>query len=958
MMHEIVLNGYTAHSSNSRCLHFGTAESYGIEQIHITPGADWENLLIKATFHPPSGDSVVVLLGEDGVIDVPPEATAVAAGEYNPGLIVFSGISDGVQRISADIAYTVLGHAPVDGKDSEPTPSQWEQLAAQYQSKIDKQQGAENAGKFLAVGENGEMALSEGVKPEQIASAVDAYLDENPIEAGATPEEAAQIRQNKTDIETLQKDKLSASELDSAVNSALAQAKASGEFDGKDGDSFTYDDFTEEQLESLKGKDGVDYVLTEADKQEIADKVIVDKAQIEKIVAEYLLKNPVESNVKPVEKTAEMTIPVGIDENGQLWVAPIYAPVEPGNTYSVTSILIGVESDNPSAVVAEGGSFSASLTVADGYEITKVVVTMGGVDITAEAYSNGVVSIPAVTGDVIITASAVAPTDIMSNFKWLGATTYSPGTYTAWCPTGLIYDAERDVYAHFMNVQATHCSTPSACELWFNTIDPETLEHSEPVFIARTAEMLSGNMVSSGALGCCIKDGKYYMFSRPEIGYYSSEDGGTTWEHSDYETAPDACPWGCYVLDNGRMIMGSDTLNHKVYYSDDNGKNWTIVQSSYFNEPTFIDFGGGTVMAICRENMDANQNIQKPWMHVSNDYGDTWTEAVKMETVGYMGNNNCNAYVRDGFVELFVGCRIPTNSPQYTDTLYQINQYVLDLGKGAVDDFEFVNTVYQYKNDDNPQGVTTTFTGADDFSTPCIAIKNKAHSLLMFYGTTGSTVTHHFIAVGAVPVDHFEIPSIIPTSYTASQTYGTADSKTVTVCESYGLTVEGNNPNIRDGYIKLDDITDGGFAHIRMLSQGFGDASNVSWRKPPFVSVKDGAVLSSSCWVDLGESPWPSGVTSISIVKAHASFPAVPSGESIDQYAFIKDDIWWVYWGGTWVRQDQGRVPVSTLAWKNNMDSPYLMGNHYEELTSYKTFSGGNSNFRRIAMIEYDKKSS
>lgn len=155
MMHEIVLNGYTAQHSSNRCLSLGTAESYGIEQLHITPGADWENLLIKATFHPPSGDSVVVLLGEDGIIDVPPEATAVSAGEYNPGVIVFSGVADGVQRISANLAYTVIGHASVDGKDPEPTPSQWEQLAAQYQSKVDKQQGAENAGKVLGIGEDG-----------------------------------------------------------------------------------------------------------------------------------------------------------------------------------------------------------------------------------------------------------------------------------------------------------------------------------------------------------------------------------------------------------------------------------------------------------------------------------------------------------------------------------------------------------------------------------------------------------------------------------------------------------------------------------------------------------------------------------------------------------------------------------------------------------------------------------
>ena len=42
-------------------------------------------------------------------------------------------------------------------------------------------------------------------------------------------------------------------------------------FDGKKGDPFTYEDFTAEQLEELKGKD---YVLTDADKQEIVDEVV------------------------------------------------------------------------------------------------------------------------------------------------------------------------------------------------------------------------------------------------------------------------------------------------------------------------------------------------------------------------------------------------------------------------------------------------------------------------------------------------------------------------------------------------------------------------------------------------------------------------------------------------------------------------------------------------------------
>lgn len=69
-----------------------------------------------------------------------------------------------------------------------------------------------------------------------LAEAVEQYLVENPVEAGATEAEARQIAQNAEDIGTLRTDKLDASALPNAVNEALAQAKASGEFNGKDGE--------------------------------------------------------------------------------------------------------------------------------------------------------------------------------------------------------------------------------------------------------------------------------------------------------------------------------------------------------------------------------------------------------------------------------------------------------------------------------------------------------------------------------------------------------------------------------------------------------------------------------------------------------------------------------------------------------------------------------------------------
>jgi hypothetical protein len=102
----------------------------------------------------------------------------------------------------------------------------------------------------------------DNLEGEGLSKAVSDYLKENPVQAGATAEEAAQITQNKEDIGSLKKDKLDASELPTAINDALAQAKASGEFKGDPG---------QPGKDGAPGADGKDYVLTENDKAEIAE---------------------------------------------------------------------------------------------------------------------------------------------------------------------------------------------------------------------------------------------------------------------------------------------------------------------------------------------------------------------------------------------------------------------------------------------------------------------------------------------------------------------------------------------------------------------------------------------------------------------------------------------------------------------------------------------------------------
>lgn len=75
-------------------------------------------------------------------------------------------------------------------------------------------------------------------------------------------------------------------------------------------------------------------------------------------------------------------------------------------TCAIIQNLTNVSSSNTSPDVAFGNSFSTVLTANSGYELGSVTVTMGGLDITASSYSSGKITIGAVTGAVIITATA------------------------------------------------------------------------------------------------------------------------------------------------------------------------------------------------------------------------------------------------------------------------------------------------------------------------------------------------------------------------------------------------------------------------------------------------------------------------------------------------------------------------------------------------------------------------
>lgn len=71
---------------------------------------------------------------------------------------------------------------------------------------------------------------------------------------------------------------------------------------------------------------------------------------------------------------------------------------------SITKSLAQCSSSNSRVYVIDGQSYVTTLTANNGYAINSVAITMGGIDVSAY-YKDGLISIPEVTGDIIITAT-------------------------------------------------------------------------------------------------------------------------------------------------------------------------------------------------------------------------------------------------------------------------------------------------------------------------------------------------------------------------------------------------------------------------------------------------------------------------------------------------------------------------------------------------------------------------
>ena len=222
-LHEVQLKGYSVRPGN---LSLGTYDSYGIEQLHVTADDSWDGLDILAVFHAPDWTATKVVVGADGMLNVPPEATAKQAGN---GRIVFVGLAENVQRITVDMGYNIKPHSDIEGDNpGTPTPDVVQQIlensnhavsiaTAAQDAAENARQAAEDAAQKAGEGAGGAAQSAAAAKKSAEEAAASSESAAGKAEESASSASAA--AENARAAQTAQ---------GSAENAAQAAADAAG----------------------------------------------------------------------------------------------------------------------------------------------------------------------------------------------------------------------------------------------------------------------------------------------------------------------------------------------------------------------------------------------------------------------------------------------------------------------------------------------------------------------------------------------------------------------------------------------------------------------------------------------------------------------------------------------------------------------------------------------------------
>ena len=164
-------------------------------------------------------------------------------------------------------------------------------------------------------------------------------------------------------------------------------------------------------------------------------------------------------------------------------IATATAPV---TSYTITNALSHITNSNSASSITSGDSYSATLTADTDYYMGSVIITMGGIDITSTAYdsSDNSITISSVTGDIVITATAVE----------IGIPTgYTEVAYITADQTG----STKDGSSRWKATEYIDTGITITAEDWTTTMKIEASLYFLPDYVTKTTYMRNG---ASGAL--------------------------------------------------------------------------------------------------------------------------------------------------------------------------------------------------------------------------------------------------------------------------------------------------------------------------------------------------------------------------------------------------------------------------------------------------------------------------
>lgn len=175
---------------------------------------------------------------------------------------------------------------------------------------------------------------------------------------------------------------------------------------------------------------------------QLSDSIANLNKTIDESVANYLSENPVNGGLTTTSKNLLITILrnalYSTNQSENITALETALGQASGDTtiyYSITNTLTNVTNENANTQVLENSSYIANLTASDGYTLDTVTVTMGETDVTSSVYVDGVITISNVTGNIVITASAIVVEEVVD-----------PLYGTFWPPKSMVTDWNNHVW--------------------------------------------------------------------------------------------------------------------------------------------------------------------------------------------------------------------------------------------------------------------------------------------------------------------------------------------------------------------------------------------------------------------------------------------------------------------------------------------------------------------------------